>query len=390
MNTFMKHKDISKAAAIIAASLCFVSCNKQEDISVPQTDGSAPIVLTSYDMQSKGLDDLNYESIKTARFGLFAYWNMKGERFDGIDNPFNLYLDNSDVQYVESEGSINYWKCSPSAYWPFNSWLNFFAYAPYQSKVRKDTGDKTDPTVQFPSEDYVKGMPRLRYTVPENVTWQPDFCVAAPVFDRSASDGNIHIEFFHTLTRVRFYVNLSGEKPDNYEYFISDLTIKGVVGSNILTYSDNPEKPYIWDRINPENPKTASYNLSPSGEYLQLTTLPLKFENLLDPSVTGLDRYSYVNEMANGRLYLLPQEITEEATVEVSLAIYKNIAGSLSLVTILPPYEFHLPVNVPWKDAKTVSYLMTLDISGTKESDITPVISDWVDAGNEHFEKDYE
>ena len=388
--TFMKHKEISKAAAIIAAFLCFMSCSKEQGVSAPVPDSSSPIVLASTDVLTKGLDELNYERIREKHFGIFAYWNEEGETFDEINNPVNPYLVNSDVEYVESVGHTNYWKCSPAAYWPFHCWLNFFAYAPYQAKVRKDSGDTENPTVLFPSEDYVKGMPRLRFTVPENVTWQPDFCVATPRFDCSSADGNIHMEFFHTLSRIRFYINLTGDKPTEYEYRISELTIKGIAGSNILTYSDNPARPYVWDKIKPEDPKSAVYHLSSSGESLHLTTLPLKFDNLLGPEVEGLDRYSYVNELANGRLYLLPQDITAEARIEVGLSIFRNVDGKTSLVTLLPPYELSLPTNVAWQPAKTISYLMTLDISGTRESEITPVVTDWTDADNEHFEKDFE
>ena len=153
-----------------------------------------PITFGSTDVMTKGLDPLNYERIKTKRFGLFAY------------TPDNQpYLEHRDVVYIEDK---EHWRCSPSAYWPFETSLSFFAYAPYDSlRVNSPTMDVEASYVHFLPEMSEAGMPRLRFTPPIDVTRQPDFCVSVPVLDKTKEDRTIHLSFHHTLTRVRFYVN---------------------------------------------------------------------------------------------------------------------------------------------------------------------------------------
>ncbi len=366
-------------AIFIVAMLCIVSCTEESDVFVPVPDTSAPIEFISTDNPTKGLDEINYDRIKNddCKFGLFAFWNEEGKRFSNENGKSSLYLENRNMEYIDSEGKKNRWRCSPAAYWPFHTWLNFFAYAPYQS------AETQHPFVLFPSEDYVGGMPRLRFTPPQHVTFQPDFCVSVPCLDVSAADGSVLMAFHHTLTRVRFYINLKGYKAPEYKYCITDLTIKGVASSNILTYKEDKEKPYEWDTIEASAPKTGTYHLSSAES--QLTSAPLIFTNELGSEVTGLDRYTYANELVNGRLYLLPQKLTSEAKIEVVISVFKT--GSSELVSMLPPFELALPASTEWEEQKTVSYLMTINIENSKESAIEPVISDWTDSDNIHDEE---
>lgn len=370
-----------KAAAAIftVAMLCIVSCKKEIHTFVPVPDTSSPIEFISTDNPTKGLDEINYDRIKDDKykFGLYAFWNEEGKRFSNENDKSSLYLENRNMEYIDSEGKKNRWRCSPAAYWPFHTWLNFFAYAPYQS------AETQHPFVLFPSEDYVGGMPRLRFTPPQNVTFQPDFCVSVPCLDVSAADGSVLMAFHHTLTRVRFYINLKGYKAPEYKYCITDLTIKGVASSNILTYKEDKEKPYEWDTIEASAPKTGTYHLSSAES--QLTSAPLIFTNELGSEVTGLDRYTYANELVNGRLYLLPQKLTSEAKIEVVISVFKNETSEL--ISMLPPFELALPAATEWEEQKTVSYLMTINIENSKESAIEPVISDWTDSDNIHDEE---
>lgn len=367
------------ATTCIVAMVSIVSCNKEHHAFVPIPDTSAPIEFISTDNPTKGLDEINYDRIKNddCKFGLFAFWNEEGKRFSNENGKSSLYLENRNMEYIDSEGMANRWRCSPAAYWPFHTWLNFFAYAPYQN------AETQHPFVTFPSEDYVGGMPRIRFTPPQNVTFQPDFCVSAPCLDVSAADGSVLMTFHHTLTRVRFYINLKGHKAPEYKYCITDLTIKGVANSNILTYKEDKDKPYEWDKIDPSAPKTGTYHLSSAES--QLTSVPVVFTHEPGSEVTGLDRYTYANELVNGRLYLLPQKLTSEAKIEVVISVFK--IGNSELISMLPPFELSLPASTEWEDQKTVSYLMTINIENSKESAIVPAVSDWTDSDNTHDEE---
>lgn len=350
-------------AAVVVLVLC-ACCSRESEVHNPQEGNSVPITFGTTDVMTKGLDPLNYERIKSSRFGFFAYTS---------DNQ--PYLEHRDVEYIEDK---NYWHCSPAAYWPFGTSLSFFAYAPYDPiRANLHTGDVNESYVYFLPELDEGGMPRLRFTPPTDVTNQPDFCVSVPVLDKTKEDRTIHFSFHHTLTRVRFYVNYTGSHLSGYNYRVSDLIIRGVEGSNVLTYVDDEAKPYRWKETDPDSPKIGTYCLSVGKGHL--TNSPII---QLEPLATGPleQRYTHINAMLNGRLYLLPQKLTSSAEIELTVSLFLGD----NIVSILPPFIFKLPENSVWEEEKIVSYMMTLDIENVKQSTIEAKVQGWNDSANSH------
>lgn len=346
---------------MVVLVLC-ACCSKEYEHHTPQEVTQVPITFGSTDVMTKGLDPLNYERIKTRRFGLFAY------------TPDNQpYLEHRDVVYIEDD---EHWRCSPSAYWPFETSLSFFAYAPYDSlRVNSPTMDVEASYVHFLPEMSEAGMPRVRFIPPTDVTFQPDFCVSVPVLDKTKEDRKIHLSFHHTLTRVRFYVNYKGENPNGYLYRVTNLTIRGVEESNVLTYVDDENKPYRWDETDLDSPKTGTYNLS--AQHLTVASLvQSKSQTRSEPEGS----YTYVNGKLNGRLYLVPQTLTSHAEVELAVSVYLGE----DLVSILPPFIFKLPERSVWEEEKIVSYMMTLNLENVLQSIIDVKVQGWNDSGNSH------
>ena len=359
MKLFRKYKAICATMVVLVLCAC---CSKEYEHHTPQEETQVPITFGSTDVMTKGLDPLNYERIKSKRFALFA--------FTSDNQP---YLEHRDVVYVESE---EHWRCSPSAYWPFETSLNFFAYAPYDTlRVNSPTDDVKDSYVHFLPEMAETGMPRVRFIPPTDVTFQPDFCVSVPALDKTKEDREIHLSFHHTLTRVRFYVNYKGENPNGYLYRVTNLTIRGVEGSNVLTYVDDENKPYRWDETDLDSPKTGTYNLSAqhlTDASLVQSTPPTRSE----PEGS----YTHVNGKLNGRLYLVPQTLTSHAEVELAVSVYLGE----DLVSILPPFIFKLPERSVWEEEKIVSYMMTLNLENVLQSIIDVKVQGWNDSGNTH------
>jgi hypothetical protein len=362
MKLFRKYKAICATMVVLVLCAC---CSKEYEHHTPQEETQVPITFGSTDVMTKGLDPLNYERIKSKRFALFAF------------TPDNQpYLEHRDVVYVESE---EHWRCSPSAYWPFGTSLNFFAYAPYDTlRVNSPTDDVKDSYVHFLSEMAETGMPRLRFTPPIDVTRQPDFCVSVPALDKTKEDGAIHLSFHHTLTRVRFYANYIGKNPNGYKYRVTNLIIRGVEGSNVLTYIDDEDKPYRWDETDLDSPKTGTYNLSAVQSQIVADTLVVSSESQIENKLEK--RYTYINDMLNGRLYLVPQRLTSSAEIELSVSVY---LGN-DIISILPPFIFKLPSDIVWEEEKSVSYLMSLNLENVLQSTMDVRVQGWNDSGNRH------
>ena len=359
--------------------------------------GSTP----AYEALTRGLDPIDNSSdrgLRPQRFGVFALRNAEGVAFDAAGNPSDWYLENRDVYLEDTYADYSTrWSngCRSGnaqvrdlAWWPQFDRLNFFAYAPYMNAVQPYTqGEETvTPPLVFPSPDYAGGLPRAEYTPDARVTNQVDLCLATPRFNRT-KDTNpvtnpVPLTFRHTLTQVRLYVRLVGTRQPLHQYRVTDVSLSGLVGTNRLTYVDDESAPFRWDAIGADAPHGTGYDLTYRAT--QLDGAWVKFVG--DPAGTGMtDSYTWVNAPVNGRLYLLPQEITSAAGLAVTVSLYKE--SDSSLISVLPPFRMSIPTGTAWEPDKTVSYLITLDVSKLVVLDIDAQVSDWADGGNTHPEQ---
>lgn len=347
-------------------------------------DGENPI----YQAVTRGLDPIDNSidrGIIPQRFGVYAVRNAEGVDFDPVNNPMNLYLNRHDVEYLETLADDDtYWRGSPSAYWPSFDRLNFFTYAPYRVAVPQ--AGSTEPDLQFPSSDYVKGMPRATYTPAANVTNQVDLCISRPALNLNYTKENtpiVPLAFKHALTRIRLFVRVKGTRLPQYVYRVTKINLSGLVGTNTFTYQDNATTPFVWDAITASTPHDAGYSLTYSAT--ELTSSWVTF--IGDPAGDGItDSYTWVNAPVNGRLYLLPQPITEAAEMEIVISMYKESGVSASLQSVLPSFLMHLPTDTAWEPGKTVSYLITVDATNMVILDIDAKVDEWDSAGNTHDE----
>ena len=349
----------------------------------------------SYPVATRGLDEIDNSTdrgIIPQRYGVFAWRNAENVPFDPVSNPMDLYMDNHDTEYLRTLASENtYWHGNPSVFWPSFDRLNFFAYAPYMAKVHAD--ESGVPPLVFPSEDYTAGMPRATYTPNAVVNSQVDLCIGTPRFDRTKNDNPVPLTFKHALTRVRLYVRLIGTtsqstQPRDYEYRVTNAVLSGIVGTNTFTYQDNATLPYVWDAIPASVPRDAVYNLRwDTTPACQLTVNWLKFvgDSGIGPGVT--DPYTWITAPDNGRMYLIPQSITSDASLKLNISMYRPNAASIAnsaLQSVLPPFNVSLPTDTAWEAGRTVSYLITVDITKLVVVDIRAMVSEWIDAGNTH------
>lgn len=341
-----------------------------------------------YQTVTRGLDIIDNSidrGIKPQRFGVYAMRNAEGVDFDPVNNPLNPYLELHDVEYLETFSNDNtYWRGNPSAYWPSFDRLNFFTYAPYRVAVPQ-TGS-TNPALQLPSSDYVKGMMRATYTPSASVTNQIDLCLSRPALNLNYTKEStpvVPLAFKHALTRIRLYVRVKGTRLPEYVYRVTRINMSGLVGTNTFTYKDNASTPFEWDEITSSTPHDSGYSLTYTDT--ELTSSWVTFiDDPAGPEIT--DPYTWVNAPENGRLYLLPQPITA-AEMEIVISMYKEVGASASLQSILPSFQMHLPTDTPWEPGKTVSYLITVDATNMVILDIDAKVDEWDSAGNMHDEQ---
>lgn len=349
--------------------MMLISCNGRDDIpDKPLPDMDSPIAFDIGDA-TKGyrpIDDI--ETLARQSFGVFAGYTPKGELFSSKSFADN-YLKNMKIEYDTDDGS---WNPSTPSYWPILGSLSFFGYAPYFDKKDFFT---------MPSADYTGGMLRGTYTPDPNVTSQIDLCLSTPKLDRTSDDGPVPMDFKHTLTRVFFHMTGSGVENSLYKFRVTDIAIKGVVGTNTFTYVMDEDVPFEWDPIRETTTRDGEYHLTYNMIPSQLTD---NWLTLIDPSSAESDIGTYikVNSTDNGRLYLLPQRLTSDASIEVVITVYTKSGADWVPISVLPFATYSLPMDVAWEPGKTVSYRITLNIPEMRIVNLTAYLTDWEDSGN--------
>lgn len=334
-----------------------VSCAKTEwyGTFTPESSGIPVGVDALLDTPvTKGRGMVNESSIRTQRFGVFAWWRQKEGYFDGVDDN-HLYADNTRASFVEMDGGTSVWMFSPSFWWPVGSTLSMFAYAPYM--------DCGGPTLVLPNGD-PGPFPRGTYTVPAAVSSQSDFCLTPMVYDRTPSMGNVPFVFYHTLTRVHFSANVYDSEyvigESDWVYRVESVTVSGLVGTNSFSVGKGTNG-FKWDEVDQFDASVhdASYSVGLGGG---LTSSYLDYTWDVD-GLPSEDRYLLLNGSELATFYLLPQVITDSAYVTFELKAYRNSGGSwVDAGFTVEPFSARLTDGFDWMPGTTVSYVATINV----------------------------
>ncbi len=254
------------------------------------------------------------------------------------------------------------------AYWPASGYgyLSFFAYTP-AAQVRIDANQQDSLVIRF--EQY------------STVTSQVDFCVAEPVLGRSAPPFNpVPLNFRHTLTNIEFaakYVDPSNILDSlGYSVRLDSIRVSNVVGTRDIVIK--PDSTFFHWKDNISSHSKVDYLITRVGSQLS--------QNLLDTVLT-------VSTLADGRMYLLPQKLDENASVKVTFSLGTQVyqRGVTRFYTVatfteqlsLPRYADDTP---EWRPAQKVRYNLTIDLSNIKKFEVKASVyeghwhDDWQDA----------
>ena len=361
-------KTIRYTISTLCACSLLLSCSRAE---MPETDRtmhpdlSAPITLGSSFSGSltKGQPPLDNYNITTTDIGLFAGFNVPDEPFS--DATFGNGVM-SNVKFSRN-ATDEKWHGSTACYWPVDGSLSLFAYAPYQADLQV-------------SPSYAGGPLSILFSPSQSsVTYQRDFCVAAPVYNHAKTSDAVSMSFHHTLCQIFFYASYTGTPLNDCVLVIDEITLDGVVGTSTITYgAPGSGEIFAWADASSQ-PKDASYTiLSNEIECSPTTPIPeydgTKEESERDIRITGL----------NGRLFLIPQTLTEDNSLSITWSFMRRNGSqwqriSQFLTETKLPYAAGAPV---WEAGKTVEYHMRLNLGAFAEVSISANVTDWIPSGN--------
>ena len=294
-----------KRIIILAAALSITGCSV--DPFDQGTDTPSGIVAFSTGGTTRGTP-VGDASMLTD-IGTFGYYTGQSNWTDASlpELMFNqrLYRDGTQWEY---DGVPVSWNGNAAS-----DLFSFYAYAPYAT---------VDNGIVVNGNSSTGGIPSLTYTVPADVTKQPDLLVAVPRVDIvKPASGCVSLTMEHALTTIGFQVAGSGEQ-------ITGLSIAGVSMTGTLEMNGSDIE---WTGLDtsPTADFSASINFDDGENYY--TATPTMSTNLMK---------------GDGYLMMIPQTLSQDAALVVSYA------DGTSIDINIEPHE--------WLPGKRIIYEVTI------------------------------
>ncbi|MCR4825189.1 MAG: fimbrillin family protein [Bacteroidales bacterium] len=364
---------------IAAWTLAAVSCREVPSVSrIPIEFGLGP--------ETKGAPQLvSLERLAAQDFSVSAWYTPEGGVF-GTGSA--RYVTNhrfgtmDEINYAVWQGiTRSGGKAADPVYYPLDGTLSYFCYAPY----REDVGGHSDIHVEDAPESavtarlphYLAGSPLICFTPRPVPGDQIDFIAAAPLIDIDRSSDAVPLDFTgHLTASVQFWFRYSGTLDPTEGVMVSRIVLRDVIGSEYLYFKeeDGVFSPAWCSTVSPEDggPEMplSSYTLSAEASDLIIDS------PYLDPSA-----FKYVNNTINGRLYLLPQTLPAEASLDITYVIKdKDSNVRLEENTVSVP----LAGTADWQQGKVVKYSIVIAVADRKDVSVSVALTDWEEAGNSH------
>ena len=414
----MRDPSVWNGLSLFAALLLLFSCTE-----VPETGRRGPVAsgepigFSISGQLSKGQAPITtLAALAQQDFSVSAWYTPEGETFDVPGGTAVKYFENHRFGYVTgnlaglSTSFPNPWRgvkahgttgavTADPVYWPLDGTLSFFCYAPYReadSDIALEDPVLDDGIIsRLPG--YLPGSPLIRVTPAARPSDQIDFLAAPPLLDKSRTDdaGKFPLDFSqHRLTQVEFLFNYDGQLDDADESTdetketvrITSVEIKNVVSSKYLYFTESGPHSLdcAWsDSVSPEDRNSTTL---PVGSY----RIDAEAGELITGYAASLPRANPANDNhrsivpanGKGRVYLLPQELSEDVELEISYAIYEKHGVTLK-VSDLVTLKLKSAALSAWPMGKRVRYFITLQIPPHQNSTFTVQVYPWKDSGNQ-------
>lgn len=349
----------TRLLAIIAAALAVSSCSKSETVDV---SSGRQIDLNAYTsgVSSRASSINNVDDLKTDGFRLHAY--IGPNRNWGELQSFPVtekYFDNK-VTYTDGNWSI----VNGPYYWPTDSYVQFFAYAPENA-----------PGVTWyePASDPYQ-WPNFSYSIP-NVEDQRDL-MGANTFNKNKDSGPVNLAFNHLLTQINF--KCAGAQA-GYKYTVTAIKLVGAYTTAHFIYNGYEE-----------GGASAAAMKTPVTRAEEIKPYPGVFGEWHVNTHDGSSNYTYdisgttnwaedktqINLATSSNAFMLIPQTTPEGT---QIIVTYSVSTKTGQVLFSNKEKIAVLDGKEWVQGTKVTYLLTLPMDATAievEGTVTP----WGDA----------
>ncbi len=274
--------------------LFLVSCSV--DKNTTQINDNLHFLVS--ELETKGRPINSYLNIPN--MSVYGYYTG-----DGVSNSWANVGSQATPNFLNAYELINnagVLSATNMVFWPNETSANisFFAYSPIASSSNGISVAQTT------------GTPTLNYTIPTDVTNQPDLMVAVPKFDLNISNGSeVKFSMNHALTSVGFRVAGSGE-------VVKGMKISGIRTSATLSMDGTN---IVWSNLGVLTNTEFSAGVNPTTTTSTMTSLM----------------------QGNGYLMMIPQNL--DASTKLTITMGDNSTREISLAS-----------EAAWEAGKTIYY----------------------------------
>lgn len=313
---------MKKILLAAVAALAIVGCTQNEEIE--NVGNKAEINFGTIVSKTTRAAVTTIDSLQKSGFTVYAYntgeTKMNGVVAKGLGTPF---MDGAVATYTTK------WELAGGPYyWPFNGYVQFFAYATDASATYKLNDSDIYPTIT--------------YTINNDASKQKDF-VVAQLYNQEKTESAVQLPFLHALTQVNF--SAKGSNVD-LKYTISSISIEGVANTGIYSFANS-----TWNAT------------GTAGTYVYPTA---KDAPVSGTTIATLDQ-------PKGALMLMPQTMTADSKIKISYNVYNADDVQIDAVT---DAEISLNNKAAWEAGKKVRYTLTLSSEGATIS-FAPEVGPW-------------
>lgn len=213
-------------------------------------------------------------------------------------------------------GGDGVWSYDPISHWPTGNAFDFsfMAYAPFATASNGLSVSDASHT----------GAPVLTYEIPSATECHTDICLATPVLDIHSRRESVGLEFRSVMSKIGFRIKGQGEK-------VSGIAVRGIQWRGEIALNAEDRGSMTWSQVSDYSTTEyeAKLDYDEGGNYVTAT------EILTD--VTAEDGY----------LYLIPQNITYNARIVVSVDGGKIGFPFVDVFQFLPGREYIIDLDIP-------------------------------------------
>lgn len=208
----------------------------------------------------------------------------------------------------------NDWICDPEKVWVEDSKTSFFAYAPAATETNGiSIGSKAD-----------QEMPVLEYSMPSATEGHTNIFLATPQLNRTQSEVPVELQFRSVMAKVGFRIKGQGEK-------ISTIAVRGIQSQSEIALNAEDQGSSTW---------AVTSDLS-MVEY----EVRLNYDKG-QQYVTATETMTNVTT-DDGYLYLIPQNLTFNARIIVTVDGVKLGFPFSDVFQLLPGQEYIIDLIIP-------------------------------------------